>query len=77
MEFTLLNLLAYLWQVQPANFTLVAVLCPGGYILNFTQTDITVCVCNTDVSEVLICEDSQETVVIKVERLRERERKGK
>ena len=40
------------------------------------KKNISTCVCNANNSEVLLCEDDQETTVIKVERERERERGG-
>ena len=54
--------------MESANFTLVGQVCPAGYVLRpqSSQRDISVCTCNEDISEVLSCEDDQETVVIKV-----------
>ena len=55
-------------QVDPANFTLKALICPAGYVLrpHATQTGVSVCTCNEDIPDILLCEDDQETVVIKV-----------
>ena len=41
------------------------------------QTNISMCVCNTNIPEVLHCEDDQKTIVIKVKRegVTERERR--
>ena len=59
-------------QVDPANFSLKALICPAGYVLrpHGTQTGVSVCTCNADI---LLCEDDQEfqTVVIKMSVQRE------
>ena len=55
-------------QVDPTNFTLEALICPAGYVLrpHATQTGVSVCTCNEDIPDILLCEDDQETVVIRV-----------
>ena len=58
----------YIQEVQPANFTLEVLSCPGGYILqqHTSLSEINICVCNEEMSEVLLCEEDQDTVVIEV-----------
>ena len=55
-------------QVDPANFTLEALICPAGYVLrpHATQTGVSVCTCNEDIPDILLCKDDQETVIIEV-----------
>ena len=54
--------------MEPASFTLEALICPGGYVLQLhtSVTGISVCTCNEEISDVLLCKDDQETVVIRV-----------
>ena len=55
-------------QVESATFTLVALTCPAGYVLrpHTTLTGISVCTCNEEIRDIVLCEDDQETVVIRV-----------
>ena len=55
-------------QVESASFTLEALICPAGYVLrpHATLTGISVCTCNEEIRDIVLCEDDQETVVIKV-----------
>ena len=54
--------------MESANFTLETLICPAGYVLrpHTTQTGIRVCTCNEEIADLLLCEDDQETVVIRV-----------
>ena len=54
--------------MEPASFTLEAFICPGGYVLqpHTSLTGISVCTCNEEISDVFLCKDDQETVVIRV-----------
>ena len=58
------------YQVKQANFTLEALSCPGGYILEpqASEPDISVCTCNEFVPEVILCKDDQDTVIIQVKK---------
>lgn len=51
--------------MESAGFILEGRACPAGYILQ-TDDSPSVCICNDDISDVLLCKDDQETVVIKV-----------
>ena len=65
--------------MESANFTLETLSCPAGYVLqpHTTQTGISVCTCNEEIADLLLCEDNQETVVIRVSgRVREGRREG-
>ena len=54
--------------MESASFTLEALICPAGYVLrpHATLTGISVCTCNEEIRDIVLCEDDQETVVIKV-----------
>ena len=54
--------------MDQGNFTLEALICPAGYVLrpHTTQTGVSVCTCNENIADILLCEEDQETVVIKV-----------
>ena len=52
--------------VESASFVLENQLCPAGYVLGPSDSSMSVCSCNEDISEVLLCKDDQDTVVIKV-----------
>lgn len=67
-HFILSCFFSHFQEVQPASFTLEILPCPGGYVLqqHTSKTDVNVCVCNEELSEVLLCEDDQDTVVIEV-----------
>ena len=43
-------------------------MCPAGYVLrpHSTQMGISVCTCNEEIRNLLLCEEDQETVVIRV-----------
>ena len=58
----------FLHQVESANFDLEALTCPAGYVLrpHTTLTGISVCTCNEEIRDIVLCEDDQETVVIRV-----------
>lgn len=51
--------------MESASFVLEGQLCPGGYVLQ-SDSSFSVCVCNEDIPDILLCKDDQETVVIKV-----------
>ena len=51
--------------MESATFVLEGQLCPAGYVLQ-TDSSLSVCVCNEDIEDVLLCKDDQDTVVIKV-----------
>ena len=40
-------------------------LCPSGYVLRAGSSE-SVCLCNEDIPEILLCKDDQDTIVIKV-----------
>ena len=63
-----LTFFSHFQDVQPASFTLEVLPCPGGYTLqqHTSKTDIHVCTCNEEISEVLLCEEDQDTIVIEV-----------
>ena len=48
-----------------ARLVLEGQLCPSGYVLQ-SDSSLSVCVCNEDIPEVLLCKDDQDTVVIMV-----------
>ena len=43
-------------------------MCPAGYVLrsHVTQTGLSVCTCNEQIADLILCGDDQETLVIKV-----------
>ena len=51
--------------MESASFVLEGQLCPAGYVLQ-TDSSLSVCVCNEDIEDVLLCKDDQDTIVIKV-----------
>ena len=55
-------------QLVAATFILEALPCPAGYVLqaHTTQLGISVCTCNEEIADILLCQDDQETVVIRV-----------
>ena len=54
-------------------------ICPAGYVLrpHPTQTGISVCTCSEEIADLLLCEDDQETIVIRVRREREKGKEEK
>ena len=51
--------------VESATFVLQGQLCPAGYVLR-TNSSLSVCVCNEDIEDVLLCKEDQDTIIIKV-----------
>ena len=51
-------------DVEPTRFVLVGEPCPSGYVLQGGSHSM--CLCNDDIPEILLCSDDQETVIIKV-----------
>ena len=60
-------------QVEGAEFMLEVEMCPAGYVLrsHATQTGLSVCTCNEEIADLLLCEDDQQTVVVRVSSERE------
>ena len=54
-------------QVEATDLTLEVLMCPAGYVAyqHKSQT-LYLCECNHNESNILLCKDDQETVVIKV-----------
>ena len=54
-------------QVSPTEFMLKVLMCPAGYVMyQHTKKTLLVCECNHNEPNILLCEDDQETVIIKV-----------
>ena len=51
--------------MKSATFVLVGELCPSGYVLQGGSSQ-SVCLCNEDIPEILLCKDDQQTIVIEV-----------
>lgn len=52
-------------QVSGDQFTLFAALCPGGYEVVYSPR--VMCRCKESVSQVLNCEDDQDSIIIQVD----------
>ena len=71
-------------KVASAEFRLEVEECPAGYVMrsHTTQSGLSVCTCNQQIVDLILCEEDQETLVIRVsERMgreggRERGREG-
>ena len=62
-------------KVASAEFRLEVEECPAGYVLrsHTTQNGLNVCTCNQQIVDLILCEEDQETLVIRVS---ERGREG-
>ena len=55
------------FQVEPTEFKLEVLMCPAGYVIHqHTDQALHLCECNHNEPNILLCEDDQETIFIKV-----------
>ena len=54
--------------MKSAEFQLEVEVCPAGYVLrsHVTQTGLSVCTCNEQIADLILCGDDQDTLVIRV-----------